>query len=220
MKILVILAVFAIFAVGSQAANAQSENSQPDTKTDSELQKPDVEAPQVSPEESFALDAVKPNREPSKEAAASLAMIAAALKKIDENIEREGSGWQFKMGDRFVLIVTDPLAERMRIITPIAPVDALTQDVLLRIMQANFDSALDARYAVGQNLLWGTFVHSLNGLSEDEFLSGLLQTINVAQTFGSSFSSGAIVFGGGDSQGIVEGQLEELIKKREDAGKI
>jgi hypothetical protein len=87
-------------------------------------------------------------------------------------------------------------------------------------MQANFDSALDARYAIAQNLLWGAFIHSLNGLSEEEFLSGLLQTINVAQTFGSTFTSGAVVYGGGDSQGIMTDQLEELIKKRDDANKI
>jgi len=224
MKISVVLAAIALFIVGSQPACAQSENSGTDKKADPELQKPDDEGAEGlspdSPDESFAQDDGEQKKEPGKEALASLAMIDDALKKIDKDIEREGNGWQFKMGEHIVLIITDPIAGRMRIMIPIASTDALTQDVLLRIMQANFDSALDARYAVAQNLLWGTFIHSLNGLSEDEFLSGLLQTMNIVQTFGSSFSSGAIVFGGGDSQGIIEGQLEELIKKRNEANRI
>lgn len=220
MKISVILAALGMFAISNQAASAQSENSSVDKNVDVETQKPADDLPSVSPDESFSLDETEEKREPSKEALAALEMIGAALKKIDEDIERKGNIWQFKMGDRIVLIVTDPSAERMRILTPIAPADAITPDVLLRIMQANFDSTLDARYAIAQDLLWGAFVHSLNGLNEEEFLSGLLQTINVAQTFGSSFTSGAVVYGGGDSQGIVKDQLEELIKKRENAGSI
>lgn len=159
-------------------------------------------------------------RQPSEAANAALTMIDAALKKVDDSIAREGNGWQFQLGERIVIVVTDPLAERMRIISPIAAAEQLTPELVERLMQANYDSALDARYAIAQNLLWGVFIHELTSLNEKEFLSGLLQVVNISNNFGTSFSSGEMVFGGGDSQGIINNQLEELIREREKASKI
>jgi len=209
MKFSAVTIAFAIGGLAAQSAVAQpvdaQQNEEQNATSDAENSGGSGEAV-----ESFSLEDEPATREPSAEALAALEMIDTTLKKIDEEIAREGNGWQFKMGD-------DPLAERMRIIIPIAPAEALTREVMTRLMQANFDSALDARYAIGQNLLWGTFIHSLAGLEEAEFLSGLLQTINIVQTFGSSFTSGAIVFGGGDSQNIIKDQLEELIKERNKA---
>jgi len=179
----------------------------------------DVPKGNLSPEEKFAQDGAE-KREPSKAANEALAMIDGALKKIDKEIKRQGNIWQFTLGESRVLVVTDPLAERMRIMIPIVPAEALTPELNSRLMQANFDSALDARYAVAQNLLWGTYIHSLTGLSEDEFISGLSQTLSIVQTFGTSFSSGTVVFGGGDSSGIIDNQLEALQKEREKANRI
>ena len=70
---------------------------------------------------------------------------------------------------------------------------------MLRIMQANFDSALDARYAIAQGKLWGTFIHPLSELSDLEFLIALGETANIVLSYGTSYSSGMFMFGGGDS---------------------
>jgi len=152
--------------------------------------------------------------QPSTAAQASLAMIDKALKNIDNTIEREGNAWQFQIEETQVLVVTDPIAERMRIMVPIIQADSLNNEILSRLLQANFDSALDARYAVANGLLWGTYIHPLTRLDEEQFLSGLGQTISIVQTFGTSFSSGEVVFGGGDSQNIIEEQIEEQEKER------
>jgi hypothetical protein len=80
-------------------------------------------------------------------------------------------------------------------------------------MQANFDTALDARYAVAQGRLWGVFLHPLSPLERDQLLSGLAQTVNVALTYGESYSGGASVFGGGDSNQIYRDLLEDLQKR-------
>ncbi len=153
--------------------------------------------------------------EPSAEASASLDMIDAALKEIDDTIERDGNSWQFSIDETQILIVSDPLAERMRIMVPIIQADSLSPELLARMMQANFDSALDARYAIANGLLWGTYIHPLTSLSKEQFLSGLGQTISIVATFGTSFSSGTVVFGGGDSQEIIEEQIEEQEEERE-----
>ena len=153
-------------------------------------------------------------REPSKEAIAAQAMIDTALKKIDKDIKRETNIWQFKLGARQVIVITDPVAERMRIMVPIGDAGLLSPELLTRLMQANFDSALDARYAIANDILWGTFIHPLTSLDEKGFVSGLAQAIAVADNFGGSFSSGAVVFGGGDSTRLQAQELLELLRKK------
>jgi hypothetical protein len=171
-----------------------------------------ITPPPVKPAEP-AKPSEKP-REPSKEAVAAQAMIDVALKKIDKDIKRETNVWQFKLGARQVIVITDPVAERMRIMVPIGDAGLLDQELLKRLMQANFDSALDARYAIAQDVLWGTFIHPLTSLDEKGFVSGLAQAIAVADNFGGSFSSGAVVFGGGDSPRLQAQELLELLKKK------
>jgi hypothetical protein len=152
--------------------------------------------------------------EPSKEAVAAQAMIDGALKKINKDIKRNINVWQFELGKRQVIVITDPIAERMRIMVPIGDASLLSQELLTRLMQANFDSALDARYAIANDVLWGTFIHPLTSLDEKGFVSGLSQAIAVAENFGGSFSSGAVVFGGGDSTRLQAQELLELLKKK------
>ncbi len=118
-------------------------------------------------------------------------------------------------GDIPITIVTDPAADRMRIVIGIARESEISSERMKRLMQANYDSALDARYALGNGVLWATFIHPLSSLSDEDFLSGLSQTINIVVTFGTTYTSGAFVFGGGDSQGILEDLLEEFRKKTE-----
>lgn len=115
-----------------------------------------------------------------------------------------------------IIVITDPRADRMRAMVPIRSADGLDPAELMRLMQANFDSALDARYAVAQGRLWGVFIHPLSPLEKDQLLSGLVQTINVARTYGSLYSGGASVFGGGDTNDIYRGLLEELQDLGED----
>lgn len=183
-----------------------------------DLAQEDIRQDNASPAPQFDPDAPElPIVEPSEAALASLDMIDKALKEIDDSIERDGNGWQFQLEDTQVIVISDPIAERMRIMVPIIQADSLNQDLLARVMQANFDSALDARYAIANGLLWGTYIHPLTGLGKQEFLSGLGQTISIVQTFGTSFSSGTVVFGGGDSQAIVEEQIEEQEREREEA---
>ncbi|MEO1576353.1 MAG: hypothetical protein AAFU65_15505, partial [Pseudomonadota bacterium] len=91
--------------------------------------------------------------------------------------------------------------------------DELEDGELLRVMQANFDSALDARYAVANNVLWSVFVHPLASLGEEQFVVAIGQTINVVLTFGSSYSSGVFVFNGGDSTEIERRKLIDRLRE-------
>lgn len=114
-----------------------------------------------------------------------------------------------------VLIVHDASMNRMRAMTAIRSIEAIAPAELLRMMQANFDSALDARYAVAQGRLWSVYIHPLGELDKDEFIEGLGQVVNLALTYGSTYTSGALTFGGGDSNEIHRALIDELLKKGE-----
>lgn len=145
-------------------------------------------------------------------------MDSARIGEILEKLELESVGsdgrWRLVLDGRAVMIITDEAADRLRILTPVTAAEALTEDNLRRVMQANFDSALDARYAIAKGTLWSTFIHPLRSLDDESLLLGLGQVVNLANTFGSSYSSGILLFGGGDSGGIRERELiDELVKK-------
>ncbi|MDZ4275988.1 MAG: hypothetical protein U0995_08120 [Erythrobacter sp.] len=179
------------------------------------------EAAPASPadEEDFAIpdegEDAAPPAEIAPEIAAALEQMDEVIKALDAKATRTGNNWQFTLEERMMIVVTDTAAARMRIITPIALIAELPEGAMQRLMQANFDTALDARYAVAQDLVWGAFMHPLDTLTQRDFASGILQTHSIGATFGTSFSSGAISYGGGDSGAIFEQQLEELLKELE-----
>lgn len=140
--------------------------------------------------------------------------IETIISRIDDEYERNGNSIMFAFADREILLISDPEADRMRVMIPVNDAAALDAEELMRLMQANFDSALDARYAIANGVLWSTFLHRLSTLSETDLLSGIGQTINTADTFGTTYSSGELVFGGGDSGAIQRRKLIEDLQRR------
>lgn len=142
------------------------------------------------------------------------ARIGKLLSKLDVEMRGENGQWQLVIDNRLVTIITHEAANRMRIFTEVAAADDLEEKTLRRILQANFDSALDARYAIAKGVLWSTFIHPLAALDDEGLLLGLGQVVNLANTYGDSYSSGLLLFGGGDSRGIREREvIDQLIEK-------
>lgn len=92
--------------------------------------------------------------------------LAELIVRVDEEAVLEGATWFFHVEGLETAVVYDVGADRMRIIMPIGDADEIDKESLLRMMQANFDSALDARYAIAQGSLWGVFIHPLGSLIE------------------------------------------------------
>ena len=132
---------------------------------------------------------------------------------IDPDAAINASGIELTIEGIQVLVVMAPGADRMRAMVPIASVEDVTPEEMNRMMQANFDTALDARYAVAQGHVWGVFIHPLGALEREEFLSGLAQTVNLARTFDTLYSGGAQVFGGGYSNGIYNELFGDLLNR-------
>lgn len=144
------------------------------------------------------------------------ARIRETVKRIDPLAKFSEAGAEFAVNGVALLLVYDINADRMRVIAPVAESASLTAEETTRLLQANFDSALDARYALAKGYVWAVFLHPLSSLDGAEFGSGVAQTVNLVTTYGASFNSGVHVFGGGDSLEEQQELVEELEKKGEE----
>ena len=135
------------------------------------------------------------------------------LQRIDPELQDQLDSWLLQYESLQVQVITDEKADRMRVIVPIVKVVDIKQDELLRLMQANFDSTLDARYSIANGVVWSAFIHPLSVLSDEEFVSGFAQAVTAAATFGSTYSSGALIFRGGDSDEQQRKYYDSIIEK-------
>lgn len=136
------------------------------------------------------------------------------IRHLDKSAEGKLGYWSLTIEGVGLQVVTDESANRMRIISPILKTENIDEDVLYRLMQANFDTVLDARYAIANGILWSTYIHPLMPLSDEQFLVGLGQTVNAVITYGSTYSSGLLSFKGGDSQAILRHDLIQQLKNK------
>lgn len=137
--------------------------------------------------------------------------LAELLQQVDPEVSGDPGNWTLTVQDIPAYVITDEAADRMRILVPITNAADLDQAMLYRILQANFESALDARYAIAQDVVWSAFIHPLSPLTEDQLVSALAQTYNAALTFGESYSSGVFHFEGGDNRQDI---YDEIMRDR------
>jgi len=132
------------------------------------------------------------------------ARMAALLDQIVGEVAGEAGNWSFTYLGVDMLLVTDSEYDRLRILAPIADGRQLDAAQLRTLLRANFDRALDAKYALFQERVWGTYVHPLRSLSKEQLISALRQVASLYLTYGTSFSSLDISFGGGEEtpQGV------------------
>lgn len=122
--------------------------------------------------------------------------------------------WQLRVNDLIMVVLTDEKSDRMRIIAPITEVSKLDEGLLLDCLTANFHSALDVKYAISDGLLWSVYVHPLSILTEMEVNSALQQVYRAAATFGTTFSSTQLLFGGNKPVEKAPFQKDSIIIKK------
>ncbi|MEO1490811.1 MAG: hypothetical protein AAFV19_01500 [Pseudomonadota bacterium] len=145
----------------------------------------------------------------------TLERLIEIITAVDPDAQVAQTAVQFTVQDIPVVVITDPVADRMRAMVPIRSADGILPEEMQRMMQANFDTALDARYAIAKGRLWSTYIHPLGPLDKDEFLAGIGQVVNLATTYGSTYNSGLLSFGGGDSNDLNRQLIEDLLQKGE-----
>ena len=147
--------------------------------------------------------------------AMSLERLREIILAVDPEAEDGGTAFQLTIEDIPVIVVTDPSADRMRAMVAIRSAAGLDPAEVQRMMQANFDTALDARYAIAQGRLWSVYIHPLSPLDKDEFLAALGQVVNLALTYGTTYQSGLLSYRGGDSSGRQRQLIDDLLKRGE-----
>ena len=155
---------------------------------------------------------------PEVEGSMTLEHMHEIILALDENAERTGAGaWSLTIEGVAAIVITDAASDRMRILVGIRAATDMTDEELMRVMQANFDSALDARYAIARDVLWAAYIHPLAALHDRQFIIAIGQTINLALSYGTTYTSGLLLFGGGDSGDIIRRDLiEDLLRRGEE----
>lgn len=126
--------------------------------------------------------------------------LEALIKKIDDKVQGKAGYWSLRFEGHQAQVITDGGADRMRVIAPVTSADALDKKTLYRLMQANFGTAIDARYCVARGTLWAAYIHPLSLLTDDQFLAGLKQAISLVETYGTTYSGGSLRFQADDSE--------------------
>ncbi|MDQ7044836.1 MAG: hypothetical protein Q9M32_02860 [Sulfurimonas sp.] len=114
--------------------------------------------------------------------------------KDTEVLEEEKGYLFFKYLGRKMVLLSDENHDRMRIISSITSYSNLAPKIKDSLMHSNFHLALDARYAVSEDVLYSAFIHPLSSLTKEDFQSGLSQVYNLVISFGKTYSSGQLDF--------------------------
>jgi len=91
--------------------------------------------------------------------------------------------------------ISDPPHDRMCIIAPIVGESEASPEQMRVMLEANFYTTLDGRYAIRGGLIYAAYIHPLSSLHDDEVRSALRQVANLVKSFGTSYSSGDLRFG-------------------------
>ena len=83
-----------------------------------------------------------------------------------------------------VYLISDPDLDRMQIIVKVPITEAIGVQHLVGMLNANFHHGLDARYALSNGEIYATFAHRLATLTEEDFVGGYRQALDLARRFG------------------------------------
>lgn len=116
-------------------------------------------------------------------------------KSIHTEVIEEEKGYLFfnYLGTK-MLFLSDEKYNRMRIVSSITTYSNLAPKIKDALMNSNFHLALDARYAVSEDILYAAFIHPISTLDEEDLKSALKQVYNLVVSFGKTYSSGQLEF--------------------------
>jgi len=118
------------------------------------------------------------------------------LSRLGTDVRGRVGAWEIQYGQVPMMVFTSEPHDRMRIMAMVGDENLARDANLTFLMEANFDRALDARYALLQNKLWAVYLHPLGALTESELTSALMQVANLVKTYGTTYSSSTLQFQG------------------------
>ncbi len=114
--------------------------------------------------------------------------------------------WQVETNEMRLLVLLSEDQSWLRLLVTIAPAQEAAP-FLPQLMEANFDETQETRYALFQELLWGVFQHSCEGLTRSDFRSAVARLIGLQQQgLSESFSR------------LAEAQIRQIIRAAKQQG--
>lgn len=155
--------------------------------------------------------------QPPATQATDFAALDRFIREYTDEVEGGHGRWAFQIEDTSVMVLADQAADRMRIMTPVASVADFEPEEYQRLLIANYDRALDARYAVNHGILWSAFIHPMGSLSHKQFDDGLEQVIRLAENFGTTYASTDMLFAPGGLDPQPQPEAEDVPSPRRGA---
>ena len=116
------------------------------------------------------------------------------LSRTVNKIQGQTGAWEVQYGNVPMMVMTSEQHDRMRIVAVVGDETLVKEADFSFLMQANFDRALDTRYALFKGKLWAVYLHPLSTLTETELMSALRQIVNLTKTYGTTYSSSPLQF--------------------------
>jgi hypothetical protein len=130
--------------------------------------------------------------------------LGALLPGLLADLQSLNGFWRGQREGVPIYVLCDETHNRVRIMAPVGELRSLDKDFLTLLLRANFDRALDSRYALRGKELWSVFVHPLSTLVSDDLGLCLDQVVRLVKNTGTTYASTELVFGieGDDSEDI------------------
>ncbi|MCU0543649.1 MAG: YbjN domain-containing protein [Oscillatoriaceae cyanobacterium Prado104] len=119
--------------------------------------------------------------------------ITNSLKDLfGESVEQQDStSWQVETPQFRLLVLLSEDGSWLRILLPIASA-AEAEPFFDKLLEANFDTTLETRYALRQNIVWGVFQHSSATLTIADFAAAVNRLLGLHQRGLSEFFTDSI----------------------------
>jgi hypothetical protein len=108
--------------------------------------------------------------------------ITNTLKELfGDNVETPtATSWQVETPQFRLLVLLSEDGSWLRILLPIADASE-AQPFFDKLLEANFDTTLETRYAIHQNVLWGVFQHNFATLTAADFSAAVAKLLALQQ---------------------------------------
>ena len=113
--------------------------------------------------------------------------IETLLHSRFDKVELVNDRWEVSIRSLRLIVMAHHDTDRLRVMVPVAAVDHPDAGTFKRLLEANFITTLDARYAIYSDVLWAIFLGPLAGTSEHLFDTAISEVLQLAGNTGSSY---------------------------------
>lgn len=132
--------------------------------------------------------------------------IAKILDSYLSDLEGQVGFWRGMREDVPIYVFSDDSHDRVRLMAPVGELKDLDPKLLQVLLQANYDRALDAKYAMRGFEIWSVSVHPLATLAPDDFASFLDQVVALVKNTGTTYASSDLMFQSAPDEVEVDGE--------------